>query len=83
MINIFVEDTLSYGIVKKRVAEFKQNKEITEHEWGHPKTSATDEQLDANYGMIMCDRRLTVQQMAKCIGMSYDSVPTVLTKIWG
>ena len=46
-----------------------------------PKTSTTDKQVDAIRCMVLDDRHLTVQQIAKFIVISSGSVYTVLTEI--
>ena len=50
---------------------------------GHPKISTNDEQVDAIHYMVFNDICLTVQQIAKYIGIGSSSVHTVWTKILG
>ena len=73
------------GLFFLSVAEFKQSKNSTENDpqSGHPKTSTTDEQANAIYCMVLDERHLTIQQMAKSIDISSGLGYTVLTEILG
>lgn len=53
------------------------------HRSGRPKTSVTDEEVDAIQRMVLEDRRLTVQQITKCIGIRSILFHSVLTEIFG
>ena len=56
----------------KWTAEFKRSKDSTEDDLlsDHIKTSITDEQVDVIHPMVLDDRHLTDQQIAKSISMS-------------
>lgn len=69
---------------------FPVNKSAEEFKWGRdgtkddprsnrPKLSTIDEQVDAFHRMVLDDRRLSVEKIAKSIGISSGSVHTVLT----
>lgn len=85
MVQTLAEDSPSYATVKKWAAEFKRGRVSTEDDprSGRPKTSTTDEQVAAIHRMVLDDRRQTVQQIAKSIGISSGSVHAVLTDILG
>ena len=85
MVQILSEDSLSSVTVKKWAIEFEQDKDHIEIDsWsGCPKTSTTDEYVDGIFLMVLEDRHLTPQQIAKAIGISFASVYTLLTEILG
>ena len=80
MVQTLGEDSPSYSTIKKWAAEFKRGRDSTEDDprSGRPKTSTTDEQVHATHRMVLDDRRLTVQQIAKTTGISAGSVHTIL-----
>ena len=85
MVQILAEDSPSYETVKKWAAELKWGRESTKDgpRCDLPKTSTTDKKIDAIQRMIFDDKRLTVQQIAKSIGIISGSVHTNLTKDLG
>ena len=75
MVQTLAEDSPSYATVKKWAAEFKQGRvsiRVVEDDprSGRPKSSTTDEQVDAIHRMVLDDRRLAVEQIAEFIGIS-------------
>lgn len=62
---------------------FLINLKIQKQISGLPKTSTTDDQVDAIHCMVLNDRCLSVKQTAKFIGISSGSVHAVLTEILG
>ncbi|XP_030003909.1 histone-lysine N-methyltransferase SETMAR-like [Sphaeramia orbicularis] len=85
MVSTLGKECLAYSTVRKWVAEFKQGRTSTEDDprSGCPKTSSSDEQVDAIHCMVLSDRRMTVQQIAKATDISVGSVHHVLTDILG
>ena len=85
MVQIVAEDSSSYAIMKKWAVNFKRGWDRINDDprSGHPKTSITDEPVDAIHRMVLDEKRLTVQQIAKSIGISAGSVHTGLTEIFG
>ena len=77
MILIFAEVYLSDVTLKKWTAEFKRGRDSTER---RPKTTA-DKQVDAIHCMVLVNRRLTVQKIAKFIGLNSYSFHSALTEI--
>ena len=79
------EDFPSYATVKKWAVEFKRGRvSIEDDRWsGRPKTSTTDVQVDAIHHMVLDDRRLTKEQIAKTVDISSGSVHSVLSNILG
>ena len=71
--------------MKKGAIKFKQDRDSTEDDslLGHPKTSTTDEQVDAIHCLDLDDRSLTTQQIAKFIGISSGLAHSVLTEVMG
>ena len=67
MEQILEEDSPSYATAKKWTTEFKRGRNSTKDDpqSGHPKTSTSDEQIDVIHLMVLGDRHLTVQQIAK------------------
>lgn len=65
------------------VQEFKKGRVRTDDDPRSypPKTSTTDDRVDAKNRMVLDDKCLTVQQMAKSIGISSGSVHTGLTEM--
>lgn len=76
MVQTLAEDTL---LIQLWATEFKSDRNSTKDPY--PKTSTTDEQIDTIHRMVLDDSHLTVQQIAKSIGISSGSVHTVLTEI--
>ena len=72
MVLAFAEDCPSNVTV-----EYKRNRDSTKDgpRADRPKTTTTDEQVDAIHRMDLDNRRLTIQQIAKAIGISSGSVP--------
>ena len=85
MVQTLAEASPSYATVKKWAAEFRRGRNSTKDDprSGRPKTSTSDEQVDAIHRMVSDDKCLTVQQIAKSIGISSGSVHTVLTENLG
>ena len=74
----------SYVIVKKWVAEFKWDRDnADDSRSGNPKTSTTDEQVNAIHRMVLDDRRLPIQLIADAMRISSVSIHTVWTEILG
>ena len=82
MVEILAENRPSYTTVKKWAVKFKWSRDSTEDDprSSCQKTSIIDGQVDVYY-MIWDDRHLTVQQIAKSIGISSGSIHTILTEI--
>ena len=78
MVQILAEDLSSYATVMEKAAEFSTE---DDPRLGSPKTSTTDEQVDAIHSIVLDDICLTVKQMAQSRGISSGLVHTVLTEI--
>ena len=75
-----------YSTVKKLAAEFRRGRESFEDdEWpGHPKKSTTDENIEIEHSLIMCDRRnLQDIHVAHKLGISFWVFQLILTNILG
>lgn len=86
MVQTLAKDYSSYASVMKWASEFKPTRDSTggDSRLGLAKITITDEQVDVVYRMALDDRRLTIQQIAKSIGISSSgSVHTVLTEVLG
>ena len=71
----------SYSTVKKWAAEFRRGR-VEVYEWsGHPKESTADENIELVHSLIMCDRRRSLPDIARLIGMFWVSFQSVLTDI--
>lgn len=77
------ENSSSYANVKKWASEFKWGRNSTENDprLGCPKTTSTDKQVDVIYCIVLDERHLTVQKIAKIIGINSGLVYTVLIQI--
>ena len=85
MVQTLAEDFPSYATVKKWDTEYKRGRVSIEDDprSGRPKTSTTDEQVDTIHRMVLDDRRLTVEQIAKNTDISSGSGHRVLYDILG
>lgn len=64
-------------------AELEQGMVSIDDPRSGPKTSTIDNQVDAIHRMVLDDRRLTVHQIIKSVGICSGSVSTFLTEILG
>ena len=74
----------SYSTVKW-TAEFMRGRESVEDyklPW-HPKEATIDENVEHVHSLIMCDRRRSLRDIGKQIGVSFGAVQSILTHISG
>ena len=79
IVQIIAEDSFSYITVKRSTEEFKQSRNNAKIYLlsGYPQKLTTDEKVDAIHCMILDDRRLILQQIAKFWGINSGPVHTV------
>ena len=67
-------------MVKKWAAEFRRGKESVEDYKRSrlPKEATTDENVEIVPSLIMCDRRRSLRDIAKQIGISYGVLQSIL-----
>ena len=84
VVQTIAKNSYSYATIKKWAAEFNWGRDSTgEDLWSdHPKTSITDEQVDAIHHIILDNRHLTILQIAYSIGITSGLVFSVLTEIF-
>jgi hypothetical protein len=70
-------------LVKKWAAEFKLGRESIgdDERPGRPKTN-NDETAEAVHDLVMCDRRRDLRSIAREVGISFGSVPAILTDVY-
>ncbi|XP_026314672.1 histone-lysine N-methyltransferase SETMAR-like [Hyposmocoma kahamanoa] len=75
------ESAPSYATIKNWVAEFKRGRETIQDEprSGRPSTASTDENKEKICDLILSDRRLTVEEIAKTIGISSERTHHIIT----
>ena len=75
----------SYSMVKKWAAEFKRGREsvVDFEQSGCPKKVTTDENIELVHSLIMSDRRRSLHDIARQIGMCFGAVKSILTDILG
>jgi transposase len=85
MVKTLDDDSPSYSTIKRWAADFKRGRESIEDDprSGRPKTSTTDDQVEAIHRTVLDDRRLSIRQIANIVGVSYGSVQSALTDILG
>lgn len=79
------EDPTFYATVNKWAVEFKHvmNSKEVDRRQGCPKSSSTDEQVDAVRRKVLGDIRLNVQQIDTSISIRSGSALRLLIKILG
>ena len=83
MIQTLGKDAPLYSTVKKWVAEFKRGKEdvTDDSRAGRPVNVVTDEQSEAVHRAVMSDRRVTIRELVKTLGISFGSIQTILSEV--
>lgn len=83
MLDTLGDSAPSYAMVKKWVTEFKKGR-ISEdfvRGSGRPRDVSTYENVDFIRNLVKADDRVTVQDIAKYVGISFGSVHTILSKL--
>ena len=80
-----VWDESHYSTVKKWAAEFRRERgSVEDYEWsGHPKEATTEENIELVRSLIICDKRRSLHDIARQIGISFRAVQSIFTDILG
>lgn len=80
MVNVYKEGAPSYDVVKRFAREFKCGRETLEDEpgRGRPETSTTLEMVEKVEKLVLEDRRIHVDTIARELKISYGSVESIL-----
>ncbi|KAF6202586.1 hypothetical protein GE061_002984 [Apolygus lucorum] len=83
MLDTLGDSAPSYAMVKKWVTEFRRGRTSTEDliRSGRPRDVSTYENVDYIRNLIKDDERVTVQDIAKYVGISFGSVHAILSKL--
>ena len=74
------DESASYIMVEKWAAELRRKESVEGYEWsGRPKEATTDENVELVHSLIMCDRRRSLRDIARQIGIRFGAVQYILT----
>ena len=81
---VFGDDAMGITQIKEWYNRYKDGRTSVESyaRSGRPSTSRNDELIDQVRALVMQDRRVTAQELAEEVGISTDSVHSVLTDDW-
>lgn len=81
MIETLGDDSPSLSTIKRWTAQFKRGRASLEDDprVGRPRDATSDEKVEAVHSTVLNDRRVTVRYLAEIVGISKDSVATILS----